>query len=351
MSLKHLFFIAVFMFALAAPGAVEATEMSCDTQIRQTYSSSQTGFNLKDAWAKQTSSYNAYTCAAAQMNGTTDPNCYNWMTDPKNPFQIISSSWGANLTHPDERPLNPPEQSDPYSVYPFTQTTWNSCAAYCSSIEDGQYCIGLGMMCHVVKLKSNQSPSSIQTVSIPPGGGGTFGCGYGTFCQGVASTEYQSGVCVPRPPTATLTATPSTINQGSSSMLTWNSYNVDQCTGVGFDTGGAVTGSVNVTPSATTNYTLNCTGGAGPASASATVTVIAAAAPDLTAGGITPTSATAGTATSFSATVSNIGGASAGASATRFQRATSAAGADATTNSDVSTAAIAAKPVAKQIDS
>ena len=62
--------------------------------------------------------------------------------------------------------------------------------------------------------------------------------------------------------------------------------------------------------------------------------------PDLTASSVTPGTATAGTAKTFSATVTNSGDMSSGTTATRFQRATSAAGAGATTVADVTTSSL-----------
>lgn len=148
----------------------------------------------------------------------------------------------------------------------------------------------------------------------------------------------------PKEPTATINANPASIQSGSSSTLTWSSTNATACTldmGIGSV---ATSGTRSVSPSSTAVYTLTCTApGTDAATAAATVTVTAAPTfPDLTAGNISPTTATAGSAQIFSATVSNIGTANAGVSATRFQRATSAAGAGAATISDVSTAAIAA---------
>jgi hypothetical protein len=58
-----------------------------------------------------------------------------------------------------------------------------------------------------------------------------------------------------------LTATPSTITRGSSSILSWTSQNATSCTGVGFSTGGATSGSVTVTPTENANYTIICYSG------------------------------------------------------------------------------------------
>ncbi|WP_442755235.1 metallophosphoesterase [Methylocystis sp. JAN1] len=76
-------------------------------------------------------------------------------------------------------------------------------------------------------------------------------------------------------PTATLTASPTSIASGQTSTLTWSSTNATSCTGAGFSTGGATTGTASVTPAATTTYTMTCSGAGGtsnPATATVTVT-------------------------------------------------------------------------------
>src|SRR5216684_2698767 len=73
-------------------------------------------------------------------------------------------------------------------------------------------------------------------------------------------------------PTATLTASPDTIDKGQSSTLTWQ---VSNATDVGIDGIGAVqpSGTQQVTPAATTTYTLTAKGPGGTQTATATVTV------------------------------------------------------------------------------
>ena len=78
-------------------------------------------------------------------------------------------------------------------------------------------------------------------------------------------------------PTMTLTATPSTINSGQSSVLTWTSTNATSCTASGAWSGSkATSGSVSTgalsTPG-TLTYSLSCTGSGGTANASTTLTV------------------------------------------------------------------------------
>ena len=109
--------------------------------------------------------------------------------------------------------------------------------------------------------------------------------------------------------TATLVANPASITSGDSSALTWSSDNASSCTGTGFSTGGATSGTVAVSPSTTTNYSVTCTGPNNSPTAAATVTVVNQL-PDLTAS-LTPAqlnlTAVTGQPITLTATVSNIG--------------------------------------------
>jgi len=74
-------------------------------------------------------------------------------------------------------------------------------------------------------------------------------------------------------PTVTLSASPTTIQQGGSATLSWSSTDATQLS-IAPDVG-AVTaqGSTNVTPSGSTTYTISASGPGGAAEASARVTV------------------------------------------------------------------------------
>ncbi len=110
------------------------------------------------------------------------------------------------------------------------------------------------------------------------------------------------------PPTATLVANPTSITSGGTSTLTLSSTNATSCTGTGFNTGGATSGNFSVTPPATTNYSVTCTGLGGTANAYATVTVTAPhTQPNLTVSNASPTTARRNVSTTFTATVSNTG--------------------------------------------
>jgi hypothetical protein len=73
-------------------------------------------------------------------------------------------------------------------------------------------------------------------------------------------------------PTATLTANPTSITSGQSSTLAWSSTNATSCTGTGFTANGT-SGSVSVSPTQTTTYSVSCTGAGGSVSAQTTITV------------------------------------------------------------------------------
>ncbi len=93
---------------------------------------------------------------------------------------------------------------------------------------------------------------------------------YGVDCtNGTLHATSSATVTVTGTPTASLGANPTSIVAGQSSTLTWSSTNASTCTGTNFSTANAVSGSVAVTPSVTTTYSVNC----GGATASATVTV------------------------------------------------------------------------------
>src|SRR5260370_938394 len=100
----------------------------------------------------------------------------------------------------------------------------------------------------------------------------TFGCGKKTVAPPPTPPP-------PPPPAATPTVTPqaspTSVNKGESSTLSWNSTDATQLS-IAPDVG-AVTaqGSTKVTPSDTTTYTITATGPGGSASATAAVNVAA----------------------------------------------------------------------------
>ncbi len=89
---------------------------------------------------------------------------------------------------------------------------------------------------------------------------------------GAAEARTTVSVTIP-PPTVTLQATPLTITPGESASLSWNSTNADTCT-IAPEVGSIdCSGSISVTPSATTAYSITATGPSGIATADVVVTV------------------------------------------------------------------------------
>ncbi len=74
-------------------------------------------------------------------------------------------------------------------------------------------------------------------------------------------------------PTASLSANPTSITRGQSSTLTWSSTNATSCAGTNFNTGNATSGSVSVSPTDTTVYSVSCVNSEASATAGSTVTV------------------------------------------------------------------------------
>jgi hypothetical protein len=79
-------------------------------------------------------------------------------------------------------------------------------------------------------------------------------------------------------PTVSITATPTTITSGSRTLITWSTTNATACTATGDWTGSKPLSGAKNTGLLTTDevFALTCTGPAGTASQSATVTVAAA---------------------------------------------------------------------------
>jgi hypothetical protein len=79
----------------------------------------------------------------------------------------------------------------------------------------------------------------------------------------IFGTSWDGNKCLAFAPTVTLSANPTTIPSGGSTTLTWSSTNADFCVGTGFSTGNATAGDVVVFPTASTTYSIVCTGPGG----------------------------------------------------------------------------------------
>ena len=144
--------------------------------------------------------------------------------------------------------------ASPASITQGSSTTlsWSSANATSASINNGVGGVA-------TSGSVNVSPSSTTTYTL-------------TLTGPSGTTTQQTTVTVYPPPTGSLSASPTTINQGGTSTLSWSSSNATSASisGVG---GVATSGSTNVSPSSTTTYTLTLSGPGGTVSPQATVSV------------------------------------------------------------------------------
>ncbi len=115
----------------------------------------------------------------------------------------------------------------------------------------------------------------------------TSSASYGLTCIGNGGTVTKTAsVTVQAAPTLTLTASPTSVQSGSSSQLTWSTTNATSCTASGGWSGTKATSGSQSTGAlaANTSYTLACSGAGGSVTQTASVAVTAAAGPTLTLG-------------------------------------------------------------------
>jgi uncharacterized repeat protein (TIGR01451 family) len=107
-------------------------------------------------------------------------------------------------------------------------------------------------------------------------------------------------------PTITFTASPSTINPGETSTLSWTTSNATTVSISGINGTQPANGSISVTPTATTTYTLTATGPGGTATASTTIVVdVNAAAPVIMSFAASPSRINSGQTSTLSWATSN----------------------------------------------
>ena len=81
---------------------------------------------------------------------------------------------------------------------------------------------------------------------------------YALTCTGIGGESYATYPVSVIPAAPDFAATPSTINEGSRTTLSWSCPYSTGSSGGGFSTGGAVSGSASVAPATTTPYILQC---------------------------------------------------------------------------------------------
>lgn len=131
--------------------------------------------------------------------------------------------------------------------------------------------------CFTVAISGGSLPAitnvsvSPNMFSVPQGGTASFTGALSPVCSPSPCPASATFSLLPGAATASLSANPTSIASGATSVLTWSSTNASSCAGTGFSTANATSGSTNVSPSTTTTYTVTC----GTATALATVTVTA----------------------------------------------------------------------------
>lgn len=157
----------------------------------------------------------------------------------------------------------PPPQVDAFTSNPesiaagqSSQLAWSTSHATSVSIDNG---VGSGLS---TSGSATVSPAATTTYTLTAAGPG-----------GTASDSLTVTV-VPAPTVPSFVADPATIQAGQSSTLAWTTENAASVS-IDNGVGGSLplTGSVAISPAATTTYTLTATGPGGAATAAATVTV------------------------------------------------------------------------------
>lgn len=161
---------------------------------------------------------------------------------------------------------------------------------------------------------TTESPNPQCSDGVDNDGGGDTDYPADLGCSGITDTTESPNP--PVPPTANLSG-PASVITGNNATLTWSSTNATSCTGTGFNTGGATSGSLSVgplsnPPQASYGYQISCSGAANPpASDTHTVNVVVptvdiSVSPDrVTAGGSVNVSWTSSQATSCTVSGTN----------------------------------------------
>ncbi|MEX2052231.1 MAG: thrombospondin type-1 domain-containing protein, partial [Candidatus Paceibacterota bacterium] len=200
------------------------------------------------------------TPTAITANGMSNINVSNSLATPQSGAQSATVPYGGRTFYLYNNAILLDTHSlTAQNVTCASGNNWNG--SVCAQVVNGGWSAWSGWgACSVTACGSTGTQTRTRTCTNPAPSNG------GTTCQG-ASSEVQS--CSTAACTGTISTSPSTITQGESSTLTWNS-NASSCTGSNFSTGGAASGSIQVSPTSTTTYSVAC-GSAVPATTVLTV--------------------------------------------------------------------------------
>ena len=174
-------------------------------------------------------------------------------------FKYSSSAEVANYNNAVVSCLGVSEEETPDMV--DAHESWGL-EVLCTNQETRPFCAENG-----VSYKNADQAKCVGKKVIKAGGAGVnrcdSNCGADSACHGVVpGTGACNSSC--KKITITLTASPTTIYSGNSSTLTWSATNATSCTSSGAWSGSrAVSGTLNVSPTTTSTYTLSCSGAGG----------------------------------------------------------------------------------------
>lgn len=128
---------------------------------------------------------------------------------------------------------------------------------------------------------------------------------YSLQCTGPGGVSGSYNKAVTVTPSASVSASPTTIVSGNSSLITWSSVGATSCTGSNFNTGGATSGSTAVSPTSNTSYSMSCISADGHTGFSNVEQIVVTAPPAINAScSVTPTSASTGQNVTWNASAS-----------------------------------------------
>ena len=227
--------------------------------------------NAGNYWIGIISGDNSRAASYCYDNASSNVRDYNdqaYSAGPSNPFGTVSrdnrvmslnASYTANGTPPPSGPTVS-LSATPASINAGQSSTLN----WSSTNTSG--CSAPWTTSKSTNGSQSVSPSTTTTYSISCSGSG------GSASKSVTVSVSSGGGGTA--PTASLTASPSTINAGQSSTLSWASSNAASCSAT-WTNAKATNGSQSVSPASTTAYSITCTGSGGSVTASTTVTVSA----------------------------------------------------------------------------
>ncbi len=153
------------------------------------------------------------------------------------------------------------------SVNPTTVTTGDPAVLSWHS-ENADQCSAAGAWSGIQPLSGNMTIYPTKTVTYALTCGNN--AGYINYSVTVTLNSNETSA----QPTLSMDVNPSTINQGDQSVLSWHSVNASQCVAAGGWSGSRpLSGTLIITPSQSTTYTLTCYNSGGYVNSQTTITV------------------------------------------------------------------------------